>query len=46
MIYQMDEGGEELSCVRVDNDPWRFAEAVSRAPEGSDVVIEATYGWY
>ena len=46
VIYQMDEGGEKLSCVRVDNDPWRFAEAVSRAPEGTDVVIEATYGWY
>ena len=46
VIYQMDEGGERLSCVRVDNDPWRFAEAVSRAPEGTDVVIEATYGWY
>jgi transposase len=42
----MDEAGEKLSCVRVENDPWRFAEAVSRAPEGSDVVIEATYGWY
>ena len=23
-----------------------LCEAVSRAPEGSDVVIEATYGWY
>jgi hypothetical protein len=31
VIYQMDEGGERVSCVRVENDPWRFAEAVSRA---------------
>jgi hypothetical protein len=46
VIYQMDERGENLGCVRVENDPWCFSEAVSRAPEGSDAVIEASYGWY
>jgi transposase len=46
VIYRMDENGERIDCTRVDNDPMRFAEEVSVAPIGSDVVIEATYGWY
>ena len=46
VIYRMDEAGETLACVRIDNDPLRFAKEVSEAPEGSDVVIEATFGWY
>lgn len=46
VIYRMDGSGEKIDCVRVDNEPWRFAEAVSAAPVGSDVIVEATYGWY
>jgi hypothetical protein len=46
VIYRMDEAGEKIDCVRIDNDPATFAEAVSQAPKGSSVVIEATYGWY
>ena len=36
----------KIDCVRIDNDPVEFAKEVSKAPKGSDVVIEATYGWY
>jgi len=46
VIYRMDEMGERIDSVRVDNGPMEFAQAVSEAPVGSDVVIEATYGWY
>ena len=46
VIYRMDEAGEKIDCVRVDNDPVEFAGKVGEAPVGSDVVIEATYGWY
>jgi transposase len=46
VIYRMDAEGNKIECVRVPNDPAVLAEAVSRAPAGSDVVIEATYGWY
>ena len=46
VIYRMDQAGDQVDSVRVDNDPLRFAEVVSQAPAGSDVVIEATYGWY
>ena len=46
VIYRMDAAGEKLDCVRIDNDPVRFAEEVANATPGSDVVIEATYGWY
>ena len=46
VIYRMDEAGEKIDCVRINNDPVWFAQEVSKAPKGSDVVIEATYGWY
>jgi transposase len=46
VIFRMDGAGERISCVRVGNDPAEFAAAVSAAPAGSDVIIEATYGWY
>ncbi len=42
----MDEAGERIDCVRINNDPVWFVQEVSKAPKGSDVVIEATYGWY
>lgn len=46
VIYRMNAAGEKLECVRIDNDPLRFAAEVAKAPPGSDVVLEATYGWY
>jgi transposase len=46
VIYRMDENGEKIDSVRVSNEPMNFAEKVSAAPMGSDVIIEATYGWY
>ncbi len=46
VIYRMDQAGEKIDSVRVDNEPSQFAKAVSVAPVGSDVIVEATYGWY
>jgi transposase len=46
VIYRMDEHGEKIDSVRVTNEPMNFAEKVSAAPVGSDVIVEATYGWY
>jgi transposase len=46
VIYRMDEAGERIDCVRINNDPVWLAEEVGKAPKGSHVVIEATYGWY
>ena len=46
VIYRMDQAGEKISSVRVDNEPDRFAKEVSAAPAGSDFIIEATYSWY
>ena len=46
VIYRMDEAGEKIDCVRINNDPVWFAQEVGKAPKGSHVVIEATYGWY
>ena len=46
VIYRMDEAGEKIDCVRINNDPVWLAQEVGKAPKGSHVVIEATYGWY
>ena len=46
VIYRMDEAGEKIDSVRVDNEPSLLAKEVSAAPVGSEVIVEATYGWY
>ncbi len=46
VIYRLDQAGEKIDSVRVDNEPSRFAKTVSVAPVGSDVIVEATYGCY
>ncbi len=46
LIYRMDQAGDKIDSVRVDNETSHFAKAVSVAPVGSDVIVEATYGWY
>jgi len=35
VIYRMDEAGERIDCVRVNNDPVWFAEEVSKAPKAA-----------
>jgi transposase len=42
----MDETGEALSTVSIDNDPVALALEVAKAGEEVDAVLEATYGWY
>ena len=37
----MDEAGERIDCVRINNDPVWFAQEVSKSPKGSHLVIEA-----
>src|SRR6266498_3234874 len=46
VIVRMAEAGEQLGCVRIDNDPMTLAAAIAEAGENPDVVLEATYGWY
>lgn len=46
VIVRMDPAGEELSEVRIANDPGVFAAEVGRAGPEARVVLEATYGWY
>jgi transposase len=46
VIYTMDAAGERVECVRIANDPMTLLEVVSQAGTDSEVVIEATYGWY
>jgi hypothetical protein len=43
VIYRMDAMGKKLDCVRIDNDPLRLAEEVSKAGPDAEVVVEATY---
>lgn len=44
LIYRMDQAGERIDSVRVDNEPSQFAKAVSVARVGSDANAEATTG--
>ena len=46
VIVRVDEHGEHLSTVRIDNDVAALAREVAKAGEHPEVVIEATYGWY
>jgi transposase len=46
VIVHKDSAGEQLSSVRVPNDPLAIAAAVAEAGPEPEVVIEATYGWY
>jgi transposase len=46
VIYAMDAAGEQVFCERINNEPVRVLEIVSRAGVYAEVVIEATYGWY
>jgi transposase len=46
VIVRMNEAGEVLETVKVDNDPVEFALAVAEAGPNPEVALEATYGWY
>jgi transposase len=46
VIVRVDEHGEHVSAVRIDNDPITLAAEVAKAGEQPEVVLEATYGWY
>jgi transposase len=46
VIARIDEFGNELGWVRVDNDPKALVGECRKASKGAPVVIEATYGWY
>jgi transposase len=46
VIVRMDEAGQRLDTVRIDNDPMALAAQIAQAGENPQVVLEATYGWY
>src|SRR3954466_3260077 len=46
VIVRLAETGDQLGCVRIDNDPFVLAAEIAKAGERPEVVLEATYGWY
>lgn len=46
VIGRIDDHGNELGWVRIDNDPRALRAECRKAGRGAAVVIEATYGWY
>ena len=46
VIGRIDELGNELGWVRIDNDPRALVAECRKACRGVPVAIEATYGWY
>ncbi|MHB1613665.1 MAG: hypothetical protein ACYCYA_04975 [Actinomycetes bacterium] len=46
VIVRMNEAGEVLDTVKVQNDPVEFAMAIAAAGPDPEVALEATYGWY
>lgn len=46
VIVRMNEAGEMLGTVSIDNDPIALALEVAKAGPDPEVAIEATYGWY
>jgi transposase len=46
VIVRQSESGEQLSAVRIVNDPALLRVQVELAGVDPEVVLEATYGWY
>lgn len=46
VICRIDDRGQQLECVQIDNDPKALVKAVRAAGKGAVVAVEATYGWY
>ena len=42
VIVRMDEAGNRLDTVRIDNDPMALAAQIGKAGEAPQVVLEAT----
>jgi len=45
VIVRQTEAGEQLSAVRIVNDPVGLGLQIEDAGPGPEVVLEATYGW-
>ena len=45
-IVRQSESGEQLSAVRIVNDPVALQLQLEDAGADPEVVLEATYGWY
>ena len=46
VIVRQSESGEQLSAVRIVNDPVSLELQLEEAGADPEVVLEATYGWY
>jgi transposase len=46
VIVRQSESGEQLSAVRIVNDPVSLQLELERAGVDPEAVLEATYGWY
>ena len=46
VIVRQSESGEQLSGVRIVNDPVALELQLQEAGADPEVVLEATYGWY
>lgn len=46
VIVRQTDTGEQLSVVRIVNDPVVLGLEIERAGSSPEVVLEATYGWY
>jgi transposase len=46
VIVRQSESGEQLSAVRIVNDPVALGLQIKDAGAEPEVVLEATYGWY
>jgi len=45
VIVRQSESGEQLSAVRIVNDPIALQLKLEEAGADPEVVLEATYGW-
>ena len=46
VVVRQSESGEQLSAVRIVNDPVALGLQLEQAGSDPEVVLEATYGWY
>lgn len=46
VIVRHTDTGEQVSAVRIVNDPVALGLEIERAGPDPEVVLEATYGWY
>ncbi|MDP9101844.1 MAG: IS110 family transposase [Actinomycetota bacterium] len=46
VVGRIDDRGELIEWVRIDNDPKALVKEVRKAGRRAPVAVEATYGWY